>query len=303
MKFLLFSDFHHYPGVFKAGTLDDMRLLQRRAVEENCAFLMHAGDLCHGPDLVPELIGLCDASPVPTRHCLGNHDSDATSLARTLKAYHIPTEGYYFFDEGGYRFVICDPNYYLLDGKYIHFDRGNYYAHNSLRHYMSPEQLVWLEETIDASPWPCILVSHESFERENSGVKNYAAVRKIINAANHKKPHSVLLCINGHNHRDNLRILDGVCYWDMNSTSYDWIDNPHRLYPAELYEQYSLIGNTVIYNDLLYAIVELDGTTIRIHGMESTMFMGINREHTDNAIFDTMGRPVSPTIQSACITL
>ncbi len=302
MKFLMFSDFHHYPGVFKAGTVEDMRMLQRRAVEENCTFLLHAGDLCHGPDLVPELMEACDASPLPLHHCLGNHDTDGTSLARTLECYHMPA-GHYYFDEGGYRFVICNPNYYFLDGEYVPFDLGNYYAHGPLRHYMPTDQLAWLEQTIADSPYPCILISHESFERETSGVKNYAEVRRIINAANARRPHSVLLCINGHNHRDNLRILDGVCYWDLNSTSYDWIDNPHRLYPAELYEEYSHIGNTVIYNDLLYAIVELEGTTIRIRGMESTMFLGVNREHTDNPVFDAKGRPVSPTIQSACITL
>ena len=185
MKFLMFSDFHCYPGVFKAGTPEDLRMLQRRAVEESCAFLLHAGDLCHGPELVPELMAVCDNSPLPLYHCLGNHDTDSTSLARTLEYYHMPG-GYYFFDEGGYRFIICDPNYYLLDGEYIHFDLGNYYAHNALRHHMPPEQLAWLEKTITASPWPCILVSHESFERETSGVQNYADVRRIINEANRR---------------------------------------------------------------------------------------------------------------------
>lgn len=302
MKFLMFSDFHYYPGIFKAGTVEDIQMMQCRAAEEGCAFLLHAGDLCHGTELVPELMAVCDASPVPMYHCLGNHDTDRTSLADTLIAYHMP-DGHYYFDEGGYRFIICDPNYYLLDGEYIHFDLGNYFAHNAQRHYMPPDQLAWLEQTIADSPYPCILVSHESFEREADSVKNYAAVRRIINDANRRKPHSVLLCINGHHHRDNLRLLDGVCYWDVNSTAYDWIDIPHKLYPAELYEQYSYIGHTLCYNDALYAIVELEGTAIRIRGMESSMLLGINREHTDNPVFDAMGRPVTPTIQSVSITL
>ena len=302
MKFLMFSDFHHYPGIFRAGTAEDMRMLQRRAAEEGCSFLLHAGDLCHGPELVPELMAVCDASPVPMYHCLGNHDTDSTSLARTLEYYHMP-DGHYHFDAEGYRFIVCDPNYYLDGGEYIHYDRGNYYSHGPQRDYMPPEQLTWLEQVIASSAHPCILVSHESFERENGGVKNYAAVRRIVNEANRRRPHSVLLCINGHYHRDNLRILDGVCWWDVNSTSYDWIDSPHSLYPAEMYQEHRLIGNTVCYNDLLYAIVELEGTTVRIQGAQSTMFMGIGREHTDNPVFDAMGRPVRPTIQSVCITL
>jgi hypothetical protein len=37
--------------------------------------------------------------------------------------------------------------------------------------------------------------------------------------------------------------------------------------------------------------------------MESSMFMGINREHTENPIYDRAGRPVTPTVQSAKITI
>ena len=302
MKFLMFSDFHCYPGVFLAGTPEDMRFLQRRAAEEGCEFLLHAGDLCHGPELVPELMAVCDSSPLPIYHCLGNHDTDSTPLARTLDAYHMP-DGHYFFDHGGYRFIVCDPNYYRDGDAYIHYDTGNYFSHGPQRDWLPPDQLRWLEETVGASPFPCILISHESFERETDGVKNGAAVREIVRNANRKKPHSVLLCINGHYHRDNLRILDGVLWWDLNSTSYDWIDIPHRLYPEELYEQHRLVGNTVVYNDLLYAVVELEGTTVRIRGRESSMLYGINRQHTENPVYDAMGRPVSPTIQSVCVTL
>ena len=31
MKFLLFSDLHHYPGVFMGGTWEDLHEIQRRA--------------------------------------------------------------------------------------------------------------------------------------------------------------------------------------------------------------------------------------------------------------------------------
>ena len=61
--------------------------------------------------------------------------------------------------------------------------------------------------------------------------------------------------------------------------------------------------NTVVYNDPIHAVITLEGTTITIEGMESSMLMGFNREHTDNEIFDPMGRPVVPRVQSAKITL
>ena len=128
-------------------------------------------------------------------------------------------------------------------------------------------------------------------------------MRAIINEANRKRPHSVILCINGHYHRDNVRILDNVCYFDLNSASYDWVDKEHFLYPQKYNEEFRLMKNTVVYDDPIHAIITLEGTTITIEGMESTMFMGFNREHTTNDVYDRMGRPVVPRVQSAKITL
>jgi hypothetical protein len=111
------------------------------------------------------------------------------------------------------------------------------------------------------------------------------------------------MCINGHYHRDNIRILDNVCYFEINSVVYEWVEKHHDLFPREYYENISLMGNTVCYNDPLYAIVTLEGTRIRIEGVKSSMFMGITREMTGNDPFDKMGRPVVPAVQSADITL
>jgi len=302
MKFLLFSDFHHYPGVFKGGTFEHLALFQRRAEEENCDFIIHGGDFCHGPSLVPDMVKAYNDFHIPSYHVLGNHDADKTPFEDTVKAYNMPGD-YYFFDVKGYRMVVCNPNFLKMDGEYLHYSMGNYYGHAEKRDHMPPEQLAWLEKTIDSSPYPCILISHESFEREADGVQNYTRVRAIIDAANRKKPHSVLMCINGHHHRDNLRILENVCYFEINSVVYDWVDKKHDLFPAEYNEAYSLMGNTVCYNDPLYAIVTLEGTNIKIQGTESSMFMGITREMTGNPPFDRMGRPVVPKVQSVNITL
>lgn len=298
----MFSDLHHYPGVFHSGSWENLREIQECALREQCEMIIHAGDFCHGPSEAADYVKAYNDFVIPSYHVLGNHDSDNTSYEETLKYYNMP-DGHYYFDKGGYRFIICDTNYYCVDGEYIHYDLGNYYQFGAYREYMSPAQLQWLEETIDASPYPCVLISHASFEREAGSVPNWRLVRDIINRANEKRPHQVLLCMNGHHHRDNIRILDQVCYWDVNSVCYDWVEEPHALYPAEYDQEYAKMNHTVVYNDPLYAIVTLEGNTITIEGRKSSMFMGITREMTGNPPFDKMGRPVTPMIQSARITL
>ena len=179
MKFLMFADLHYGPRVFYPATVDTVRFFQKRAVEEGCDFILHAGDLCHGPSRVPELMAVCDSSPVPFYHCLGNHDTDGTPLEDTLKYYHMP-DGHYCFDCKGYRFIILDPNYCYVNGKYIHYDMGNYFQWPGNRDHTPPEQLQWLETTVDESPYPCILVSHDSYEREKGGARQFREVQEII---------------------------------------------------------------------------------------------------------------------------
>jgi len=301
MKFLLFADLHHYPGVFMGGTWEDLHTLQRRAEEESCDFIIHAGDFCHGPTLVPDYVKAYNDFHIPSYHCLGNHDSDHTSYEETLKYYNMPN-GYYSFDCGGCRMIVLNPNYYRLNGEDHVFSLSNYYKYGQYRDFVPPEQLKWLEETIASSEFPCILISHESFERAD-GVQNREEVLKIINEANRKKPHSVLMCINGHYHRDFIRLLDGVVYFDMNSVSYDWVEKEHACYPEDECREISLLNHTVVYNNPLYAVVEIEGTTVRIEGMQSTMYRGVTRRMTGNAEYDAAGRPVTPTVQSIHITL
>jgi len=302
MKFSVFTDLHHYPGVFDGGTEADLRFVEKRAQDENVNFIIHVGDFCHGPSSCSDYVKLYNNLSIKTYHCLGNHDTDETSYEETLKYYNMP-EGHYFFDNGGYRFIICDPNYFLLDGKYIHYSLGNYYNYKKLRDYMPPQQLKWLEKTIDESPYPCVIFSHESFEREANGVKNLNEVRKIINDANNKKRHSVIMCINGHYHRNFLRILDNVCYLDLNSASYDWIEKAHGFYPEEQCKMYKLMPNTLVYKEPIHAIISLEGTTISIKGMKTEMFMGVQIDDTENDRCDLAGRLMIPEVLSEKITL
>jgi len=303
MKFLLFSDLHYDPIEYMGGTWEDLALLQRRAEETGCEMIIHAGDFCHGPAETEDVMAFTKAYNdfhIPSYHCLGNHDTDRTPLKDVLRLYNMPGE-YYFFDQGGYRFVILNPNYYRDGDKYIAYDLGNYYSNGSKRDWLPPEQLAWLKETVASSPFPCILISHESFERCD-GVQNRDDVIAVIREANARKPHSVLMCINGHYHCDYMRVWDGVLYYDFVSASFDALGTPHPYFPEEETKRMRWHHTTVVFNDCLHAIVTLDGTKITVEGMESSFYMGVTREMVVGTRYGA-GREVFPRVQSASITL
>ena len=302
MKFVLFADFHYAPHKFLSGEFAELKEIQETAERENCDFIIHAGDFCNAPAKYKDFVDAYNDFHIPSYHCIGNHESGSNTFAQTLAVYKMDSP-YYYFDCKGYRMIVLDPNYYRDGENFIHYEFTNYHAPGVSRDWVPQDQLNWLKEAVDSSPYPCILISHESFERPD-GVKNRADVLKIINDANKKKPHSVLMCINGHHHRDHIRILDGICYFDVNSTKIDWIEGiTHDRYPAELLAKYRALGHTVVYTDPLYCVVEIEGTTIDIKGRESTMFMGISREDVGGRPFDRAGRPVVPKIQSVKLTL
>ena len=302
MKFLIFSDFHYQPGVFLCSGLEGLRLMQKKAEEQACDFIIQAGDFCHGAAEVPELMEAYNNFHIPSYNVLGNHDAEFTSYEETLRYYRMPNE-YYHFDVGGYRIIVLNPNYYYDEGEYVHFSLANWLAHNPQRDWFPPQQLQWLEQTIESSPYPCVIISHQSLERVD-GVKNRKEALDIINAANRRKKHSVLMCINGHYHRDNLRILDGVCYLDLNGASSDWIEKRHHCYPDELHEKVKKLHHLIVNESPLYAVIELQGSSIDIRGSETSMLHGIAyRDATGSDGYDRCGRPWTPRIQSAKLTL
>ena len=302
MKFLLFADLHCHRS-WPIHSTKELDIMQKRAEEEDCDFIIHAGDLCFDAAANREFIAKYNDFHIPSFHALGNHDTDRTPMDVVLEMYRMP-HNYYYFDCKGYRIIVLDPNYYFENGEYTHYNLGDYGTVGDLYGYLPPEQLKWLEETIDASPFPCVLISHESFERSADGVHNQEAVRRVINAANEKRPNRVLMCINGHYHTDYIRILDNVCYLDVNSAVGMWIPKAHDLYPEELSSAYRGYRNLVCYGQLpVYCIVTLEGNSIAIDGVKGGLLNGITREMTGNGVEDRAGRLTTGDIQSAKITL
>ncbi len=301
LKFSVFADIHHNPASFYTRTPEHLVQIQERALKEKSDLIIHAGDFCHTPTEVKDFIDLYNNFSIPSYHCLGNHDQDGCPWEQTLELYKM-SNGHYFFDKKGFRFIVFDPCYLYLDGKYVHYTKGNYYKHPKVLNNVPPEEVEWMKETMTNSPCPCILISHQSLERESSGIKNRAEIRKIINDVNKRFPGRVRLCINGHYHRDFIRVLDNVIYFDLNSASFDWLGNHacKGLFPEELCKKHRSLDSTMVYNDPIHAVITMkqDGY-IKIDGMESSMFMGVERSKLKINLYDGSGRPTTAKVSSA----
>ena len=300
LKFCAFADIHYFPGVFPHDTRAWLEKILARAESTACDMVIHMGDFTHAPARFRDYVDFYNDFKIPAYHTIGNHDDDGNTHEETLAAYRL-TRGYYHFDRGGYRFVVTDTNHFLHDGTFSHYSKSNYHKFWKLApgalSRLGAEQLAWLKDTVENSPYPVVVTSHASFERVN-GSPDGTAVRKILAEANARHPGRVRLVINGHHHHDHVRILDGIVYLDLNSANYDWVDKPHAKYPADYLTKWKLAKNTIMWDDPISAIITLtaDGG-IKVEGQKSRFHLGITPAMAGYPI-DDRGRLTTPDIQS-----
>ncbi len=306
VRFCAFADIHYYPKVFPHDTHEWLQRILGRAEKSRADFIIHMGDFTHAPAKFKDYVDLYNDFRTKTYHTIGNHDDDGNAHEETLAAYRLSC-GHYFFDCGGFRFIVTDTNNCCIDGKFTHYSRGNYYAIGQksakLINRVPPEQLEWLKATIEGSPYPCVVTSHASYERDD-GSPDREAVRKIFDDANAKRPGKVRLVINGHHHCDNVRVLENIVYLDLNSANYDWV-NLHNAYPEEDAKRWRQAQHVIAWNDPISAIITLSHNGhIKVEGQRSSFYRGLTPEMA--GLPPTNGRVhrlITPNIQSFEMTI
>ena len=279
MRFLAFGDLHHYPGEF----LDDRRerwdKIVKRSIAEHAECIVGLGDYVHEPAVNGDFAARMTASPVDLYCCLGNHDTEHSSLEEVLPLYGMP-HNYYYFDRGDYRFVALDTNYTLNDGEYLHYNPG--VENRTKRGALPPEQLAWLAQVLADSDRPCVLMSHHSIERPD-GIINRGEVWQVINRANESHPHRVMLYINGHHHRDHCTVVNGVCCLDLNSAAYQYVNPPFGGYPDQVRALCHGMPYTLNFSEPLSALITLEGDSrIHIRGLTGEFMFGLTAEDVES---------------------
>lgn len=309
LKVCVFSDIHYERNQWtNTENTSFLERIMARAERERCDMMIHCGDFMHGvrKDWQKEYLKLYGSSAIPGYHILGNHDQDQNDYRETCEAYRMPA-GHYSFDKGGFRFVIADPNYIrLADGKFVHYGNGNYFkpGEGASTTWIPPEEMEWLRATIVGSPLPCVVLSHQSFERGRCDpVKNAAEVRAIFSEANAKRSGTVRLVMNGHLHTDHLRILDGILYWDVNSANYQWYGKVHDKYPADYVANHRGAPHTLGWTAPLSGILSLwPNGRIRIEGSKAGWLFGVTPKDAGYPLCDSDGRETYPAIQTADVS-
>ena len=280
VRFCAFADIHYCQnGYWPNGNYEWLDRILRRGTEAKSDFIVSLGDMSFDPVKDRAYIAhYLDYAPTKTYYIYGNHEFGERTFEEIAPVCRVPV-GHYHWDCRGFRFIALDPHYRVKDGKVLRFERRcSHPDENGMCFCVPPEQVAWLRETLDASPYPCVVMAHERFDDRHGLVSNHAEIRQAFNDANAKCPGKVRLVINGHHHKNYLRVLDGIPYFDLNSASYD-IERDHKAYPEEFRRRCGSAKYILTWNDPLSAIITLtrDGG-LRIEGSRSSFYLGVTPE-------------------------
>ena len=297
IKFSVFADLHYREGNWNEA---DKRLeaIFERAIKNHCQFIMHCGDFCHDIRAAKEMIERYNNFSIPTYHTMGNHDfEESNNIAEVCSAYKMGSKSYYSFEIGNIKFISLDSNFFHNhSGELCHYASSSVYDKcHQIEQSLSPEELEFLDRELSSCKSMAVIFSHSSVNKFN-GITNRQEAQNII--FSHSK--TPVLWINGHFHRNSLAIMNNLAVFDLNSTTSDWVNNPHNAYPPELMEKFHLSRHELLYETPVHAIVTVsDDGEIKIDGMTGAMYLGITREMTGNPPYDKNGLPCDASVLSA----
>lgn len=245
------------------------------------------GDFCQPLPANLPLLRQWRAAGLPQVDVLGNHDMDGGSTPERTAAWMGMPARYSTRVVAGHRIVTLDGNERRGDLEVRGYARA-----------IGDEQLAWLGRTLAADDLPVVICCHQGLDGIAGGVANAAAVRAVLEAANRKAGWSrVRLVLTGHHHLDYLAEVGGIPYLQVNSFSYHWTDRKTAggRFPADVEARYPYLRQVLVYDQPLFALVELTASGGRVIGRRAAFVGGYGPAQAGTPTSEG-GHPVVPTI-------
>jgi len=247
IKFLVFGDLHYDDIDDGDYRIDE---LISKAKNEQVDFIVSVGDFCSPKEENKKLLDKFKEANILIYHTVGNHDVDNCSIEEVLE-FHSYKNSYYSFEYGEYKFIVLDSCFWKNEYGDHHFP--NKKRESGIYPVIPEKEIAWLKEEL-ADNKKYIVFSHQSLVNEfaNRGIRNRQEILDLFAGKN------VMLCMNGHDHGTDFKMIDKIPFYTVNSSSSYcwWGGNP----PG------SDIRN-LPFKNALHVVVEIDEDEIKINGI------------------------------------
>lgn len=210
---------------------------------------------------------------IPCFFSIGNHNIEFCANKTALSFLGL-SSGHYSILRENIKFIFLDANYVKTPNGFTHEDKAIKPADEYLP-YVPPEQIEWLIHELSDNNLFYIICTHQSLSNElrignhSRGIMNREEIRCLLEKRNvgGKK---VLFCMNGNDHGDGIKLINGIHYYSLNSASHVWQGfKPVYDYSKEIHDMYLHLKNYIMYEAALHIIVTVDEKmNVKIQGME-----------------------------------
>lgn len=267
VKFAVFTDLHYdhiHDGKKRINNfLND---IQNKSLD----FIIELGDFCYPIDENKYLLRQLQQIGVPFYCVIGNHDSDVYPREQVMDFLNL-RNNYYSFVHGNIKFIVLDACYIKNEVGCKPYYKRNYDKASDCYPYIPPQEIEWLKNELGDINQYYVIFSHHSLVNEfaKRGVSNREEIREIINNVN-MSGKQVLFCMNGHDHGDDVKNINGIDYYTLNSMAYIWHGTKETFYYSdEIHLKYPYLKDLILYEEPLHIIVTIDESmNVQIDGME-----------------------------------
>ena len=258
IRFFVFGDLHYDEMSDGDGRINELLC---HIKENKPDFCISLGDCCNPIDKNKAILRKFETTGIPTYYVIGNHETDNCHMEEILKFYSLDSP-YYSFEYGEYKFIVLDSCYWSKNGvEYLCYGK-NYKEEGAIFPVIPVDEMEWLKKELEDEK-KYIIFSHHSLVNDfrDRGIHNRVNVRNLF------RDKKVILCMNGHDHGDNLSIVDSIPFYTVNSSSYVWAEG-QIINPKILTKQEDYFNGILPYKQSLCILVEIDEIEIKIKGME-----------------------------------
>lgn len=292
IRFLVFSDLHY--DDCEDG---DQRIehILSKARHKQLDFIVSLGDLCNPTSANRKVLDKFNSLGVPFYPVIGNHETDCFTLNEIAEFYSLNAP-YYSVLYGNYKFIFMNTCYLSDNGNEIAYFKKNFKQGSPIYPIVPSDEIHWLQDEL-SDGMKYIIFSHHSFVNRfaKRGIANKSDLHELFR----NKP--VLLCLNGHDHGDSFKCIDGVSYMTVNSANYAWLGSQIASSKA-LMEKYSYLHGMLQYGQAMSAYVEIDDNKIRIIGEEGS-YLSVTPDDIELYSYMWNGVSIKPRISSHRINI
>lgn len=263
VRFLVFSDLH-YDHIFDAEDRLDTLIDKSNDSSLHLDFVVSLGDLCCPVSENKRIVRKLYNMGIPFYYCVGNHDCENSNW-QAIKNFAEIRKPYYSFIMDGIKFIVLNTCFMVHEQKVMLYQKDIFRKNTDLYPIIPQCEIEWLMEEMSQKDLKYVIFSHHSLANDFAfrGVVNREEIRSIL------EKNKTLLVMNGHDHGNDLKTINNIPYFTVNSTSYIWHGREIYAYSKDVHNQYPFLKNVILYRTPLYCIVEIEEANIKIRGTKS----------------------------------